>query len=156
MADFEVIPHADAELARRMFATVVSRHATELKKRGITLCKPETVRHILGCTPAQLLARMRRLRVYYEDIADHNYGSLWSIDHDQPIATADLADPAIRATVFHISNLWPLHNTDNTSKPEAAHGTLDRNRLLPKRDFRDEICTDGKLDLDRVRLFYKI
>ena len=132
-------------LERRMFIAVTNRNREMLKRQGVTLNDGETQSSLLGCTPTELLTHIRS--TYYADIEDSGYGTVWAIDHDKPLARANLSDPDTRKEVLHYTNLQAMFVTDNTSK--GAHGRITMSRLLPKPRIPDKFRTsDGRVDTE--------
>lgn len=64
-----------------------------------------SVERDLGCSINEL---RKHLEAQFRDgWSWENYGTEWSIDHERPLASCNLADPEQFAAVYHYTNLRP-------------------------------------------------
>lgn len=68
---------------------------------------------LLGCTIDQFLGHLELQ--FQEGMSWSNYGD-WHIDHRNPCAAFDLANPEQQRRCFHYSNLQPLWAEENLTK----------------------------------------
>jgi len=52
-----------------------------------------------------------------------NYGQLWEIDHDKPLASFDLSDPKQLKEVCYYTNLQPLWKEEHKTKSIKERST---------------------------------
>lgn len=68
---------------------------------------------LIGCSPTELRAHIESL--FLPGMSWENR-HLWHVDHENPLASFDLRDPAQQRQAFHYTNLQPLWAKDNQSK----------------------------------------
>lgn len=92
---------------RRTFARLISP-TTRLNAASMQMWK------WLGITPAEF--RDQLMAAFKPEWGFHNYGSVWVIDHIEPLVKHDLTDPVQCAAAWHHTNLRPLDKAENTVK----------------------------------------
>jgi hypothetical protein len=83
--------------------------------------KSEALWSLLGCSIPQLKAYLES--AFLPGMSWENRNQ-WHIDHIQPLASFDLADPNQRARACHYTNLQPLWAVDNIRKGAKAPETV--------------------------------
>lgn len=68
----------------------------------------------VGCDISQLRLHIESL--FAPDMNWKNYGSVWEVDHIQPLSSFDLLDSEQAKKAFHYSNLRPLLKQENRIK----------------------------------------
>lgn len=106
---------------RRLRATVEGRLAANLRNQLWEALGPKKTAlarsrflTLVGCTVAELRAHLES--TFRGEWAWDDYGSIWEIDHERPIAGFDLTDPAQVAECFRWSNLRAYPVFENRSE----------------------------------------
>lgn len=77
----------------------------------------------LGCTSKEFVTHIESQ--WTEQMSWPNYGNgkdLWSIDHQRPLASFNLADPEQQKVALHFQNLKPVWHTENIKKNSTWNG----------------------------------
>jgi hypothetical protein len=88
----------------------IRNHVARALKRG----RPEVYIRDIGCTRAELRAHIEAQ--FTGRMSWDNWGSVWEIDHIQPLISFDLTYPAQYLRACHYTNVQPLLVDDHREK----------------------------------------
>jgi hypothetical protein len=101
--------------ANKLATDVVFRLKTNLRRRINKVLRGQvktgSAIRDLGCSVAELREWLEAR--FLPGMTWENYGPVWHVDHKEPLAAFDLADPAQFARTVHYTNLQPLFAQDN-------------------------------------------
>jgi hypothetical protein len=106
----------------------------------------------LGCTKAEF---KQHLESYFSiGWSFMNYGSIWNIDHEDPVKGKNLKDEKVVGELCHYTNLIPKTLEDNSSKNYATFGPKDADVLTCSRKKKDiqEDNTKTKLTEKKITI----
>jgi hypothetical protein len=78
------------------------------------IAKSAATLELLGCTVEQWRAHIESL--FKPGMTWENYGTVWHIDHVEPLAAFDLSDPEEQKKAFSWMNTQPLWAEENLRK----------------------------------------
>ncbi len=84
------------------------------------------IRHLLGCTVAELFAYFEADGMMRDGMTRDNYGKDWHLDHVRPLASFDMQDVEQQKIAWHFTNLQPLLGPENSSKGSWWDGSYWR------------------------------
>jgi AraC-like DNA-binding protein len=102
------------DVQRRIATNIRSRLNKALKGAY----KPASIIDSLGCSPGELKRYLESQ--FAKNMSWKNYGQ-WHIDHIEPLARFNLADPVEFNRACHYTNLQPLWAKDNLSKGGSCY-----------------------------------
>lgn len=140
----------------KLRAAIAAGIVTSLKARGIR--KTQRWERLVGYKVARLRAHLERQ--FVGDMAWHNYGRVWEIDHIVPVASFTWLSPtdASFKACWALSNLRPLWKDENRRKqarlPDPASLTFRQRRGMMRALLKTASVADA--DPERLSAFLRL